>query len=211
MENPTLNIKSDELAEILQRVSDYEALSPAKQKVYYDDKNTQQNGEFLIGTFVLDLLRCGYRSGAALDLSYDTVKSLPLALGRSLREDIAAGKDLKSAAESVAKALAAYLFALGMNEEEAKLKVAQKGTAFVQPRLDEGPLWGPYLRITTGKNREKDFLISAMEGGSGVYRDGKGVMQLSVGPIIRAYRAAFGVDLREYGLCDMMLEADANE
>ena len=184
MENPTLNIKSDELVEILQRVSDYEALSPAKQKDYYDDKNTQQNGEFLIGTFVLDLLRCGYRSGAALDLSYDTVKSLPLALGRSLREDITAGKDLKSAAEGVAKAFAAYLFALGMNEEGTSLKVSQKGTAFIRPAPEEG---------------------------SGVYRDGRRLMLLSVGPGIRAYRAAFGVDLSEYGLCDMMLEADANE
>ena len=211
MENATLNIKSAELAEILRRVSDYEALSPAKQKKYYDDKSTQQNGEFLIGTFVLDLLRCSYRAGTVLDLTYATVKSLPLALGRSLREDTAAGKNLRTAVEGVAKSLAAYLFALAMNEEGAKLKVAQRGTAFVRPGPEEGPLWGPYLRITTGKNHEKDFLIPAMEGSSGVYRDGKGVMQLSVGPIIRAYRAAFGVDLREYGLCDMMLEADANE
>ena len=211
IENSKLTVKSDYLAGILQHVSDYEKLSPAQQKKYYDGKTTQQNGEFLIGSFVLDLLRCGYRAGAALDLSYATVKSLPLALGRSLREDTAAGKDLQTAAEGVAKGLAAYLFALGMNEEGAKLKVTQKGTVFLPPRPEEGPLWGPYLRITAGKNREKDFLLPAMEGGSGVFRFGKGVMLLNAVPAIRAYKAAFGVDLSQCGLVDMALEADANE
>ena len=62
------------------------------------------------------------------------------------------------------------------------------------------------LRITTGINREKDFLIPALEGGSGLYRDGKGLMLLAVGPAIRAYRSAFGVDLSEHGLVDMALE-----
>ena len=210
-ENPELTVKSDYLAGILQRVFDYERLTPAQQKKYYDDKTTQQNGEYLIGTFVLDLLRCGYRAGAALDLSYATVKSLPLAFGRSLREDTAAGKDLQTAAEGVAKGLAAYLFALGVNEHDTRLTVTMKRTAFTTPDPDEGPLWAECMRITTGLKREKDFLIPALEGGSGSYHGGKGVMLLNVAPAIRAYKAAFGVDLSQYGLVDMALEADVKE
>ena len=210
-ENPELTVKSDYLAGILQRVFDYERLTPAQQKKYYDDKTTQQNGEYLIGTFVLDLLRCGYRAGAALDLSCATVKSLPLALGRSLREDTAVGKDLQTAAEGVAKGLAAYLFALGMNEHDTRLTVTMKRTAFTKPDPDEGPLWAECMRITTGLKREKDFLIPALEGGSGNYHGGKGVMLLNVAPAIRAYKAAFGVDLSQYGLVDMALEADVKE
>ena len=97
-----------------------------------------------------------------------------------------------------------------MNEHGTELKVTQKGSALIKPSPDEGPLWGPYLRITTGLRRERDFLIAALEGSSGSYRDGKGIMLLNVAPAIRAYKAAFGVDLSQYGLIDMALEADAN-
>jgi hypothetical protein len=34
-------------------------------------------------------------------------------------------------------------------------------------------------------------------------------MLLNVAPAIRAYKAAFGVDLSQYGLVDMALEAEA--
>lgn len=36
-------------------------------------------------------------------------------------------------------------------------------------------------------------------------------MLLNVAPAIRAYKAAFGVDLSQYGLVDMALEADVKE
>ena len=52
IENPKLTVKSDYLAGILQRVFDYDKLTPAQQKKYYEDKTMQQNGEFLIGTFL---------------------------------------------------------------------------------------------------------------------------------------------------------------
>ena len=211
IDNPTLTLESDYLGAILQRVLDYDKLTPAQQKKYYEDKTTQQNGEFLIGVFLWDVIQNGYAADVELDMRYDTLHMLPVALRRCLQTYCSEPMPLKQAADGTARSFAAYLFALGMNEHDAKLKVLQKGTAFVRPRPDEGPLWGPYLRITTGLRREKDFLIPALEGGSGVYRDGMGLMLLAVGPAIRAYKAAFGVDLSQYGLVDMALEVDTEK
>ncbi len=209
IENPTLNVKSDYLAGILQRVFDYDALTSAQQKNYYNDKTMQQNGEFLIGTFLWDVLRNGFDADVELDMTYATLDRLSVALRRCLQTYCSEPMPLKQAADGTARSFAAYLFALGVNEHGTKLKVTPKGTAFVKPDPAEGPLWGPMLRITTGTRREKDFLIPALEGGSGACRDGKGLMLLSVVPAIRAYKAAFGVDLGEYGLVDMALEVDA--
>ena len=208
-EYPTLNVKSDYLAEILQRVFDYDKLTQAQQKRYYDGKTMQQNGEFLIGTFLWDVLRNGFEADVELDMTYTTLDKLPDARRRCLQTYCEDGVALQQAADGTARSFAAYLFALGMNEHDTKLKVSQKGTAFIKPDPAEGPLWGPMLRITTGHDRDKDFLIPALEGGSGVYRDGKGLVLLAVGPAIRAYRSAFGIDLSEHGLLDMALEVDA--
>lgn len=209
IENPTLNVKSDYLAGILQRVFDYDELTKKEQKNYYNDKTMQQNGEFLIGSFLWDVLRSGFEADVELDMTYATLDKLPIVLRRCLQTYCSEPMPLKQAADGTARSFAAYLFALGLNEHETKLKVSQKGTAFLKPDPSEGPLWGPMLRITTGLKREKDFLIPVLEGGSGAYRTGKGLMLLAVGPAIRAYKAAFGVDLSEHGLVDMALEVEA--
>ena len=210
IENPKLTVKSDYLAGILQRVFDYDKLTPAKQKKYYEDKTMQQNGEFLIGTFLWDVIQNGHYAAVEPDMTYDTLDTLPTALRRCLQTYCSEPLPFRQAADGTARSFAAYLFALGMNEHGTELKVAQKGSALIKPSPDEGPLWGPHLRITTGLRRERDFLIAALEGGSGSCRDGKGIMLLNVAPAIRAYKAAFGVDLSQYGLIDMALEADAN-
>lgn len=210
IENPKLTVKSDYLAGILQRVFDYDKLTPAKQKKYYEDKTMQQNGEFLIGTFLWDVIQNGHYADVEPDMTYDTLNTLPTALRRCLETYCSEPLPFRQAADGTARSFAAYLFALGMNEHGTELKVTQKGSALIKPSPDEGPLWGPYLRITTGLRRERDFLIAALEGSSGSYRDGKGIMLLNVAPAIRAYKAAFGVDLSQYGLIDMALEADAN-
>ena len=208
-ENLKLTIKSDYLAGILQRVFDYEKLTPDQQKEYFTGKSMQESGEFLIGTFLWDVLRNGFQAGVELDMTYDTLDKLPTALRRCLQTYCDEPMALKKAADATARSFAAYLFALGMNEHDVKLKAVRKGAPFIKPDPAGDPLWGNALRITTGIDREKDFLIPALQGGSGFYREGKGLILLNVTPAIRAYKSAFGVDLAEHGLIDMALEADA--
>ena len=208
IQNPKLNIKSDYLAGIVKRALAYEGLSPAQQRAYHNGKTAQESGELLIGSFLFDVLRNGHMADVALDMTYGTLDMLPAALRHRLQLTMSRTASLGQAAESAARSFAAYLFALGMNEEGGRLKVVQKGTELIRPRPDEGPLWGPYLRITTGNAREKDFLPPALEGGSVIRREGKTLMLLQTGPAIRAYRGAFGVELGEKGLRDMELELD---
>ena len=211
IENPELLIKSDDLAAILRQVMDEENLTPKQKKQRYDQKTMQQHGEDIIATYVLDVLRNGWQADVELEMTYATLDKLPIALRHCLQVYCDDRRPLKQAAEPTAKSFAAYLFALGMNEHDAKLKVQQKATRFIEPSPNEGPLWANVMRITTGQNRQKDFLLPALEGGSGFVRGGRGLVLLNVMPAVRAYKAAFGVDLTEYGLCDMALEADVKE
>ena len=204
-----ITAKTDYLGRIIGEAIEFDKLTEVQRKTSPARETMQLTGESLIGTYLLDLLKSGYRAEAALDMTYATLDRLPIALRRCLQTYCEEGMPLKQAADGTARSFAAYLFALGMNEHDARLKVIQKRTAFTAPDPDEGPLWAEMLRITAGTKREKDFLIPALEGMNSVYRMGKGLMILNVVPAIRAYKAAFGVDLAAFGLPDMALEADA--
>ena len=208
IENPMISVQSDYLGSIINAAIEYDKLSDAQSKHYFRDKTTQQHGEVIIGSFLLDMLKAGYRIDVELNMTYTSIKLLPRVMQSYLQSLVDEGRSLNIAADAAARGLAAYLFAVGINEHDTKLTVALKRTAFSKPAPDEGPLWAECLRITTGLKREKDFLISALEGGSGVYRGGKGLMLMAIGPLIRVYKAAFSVDLSEYGLVDMAMEVN---
>ena len=208
IENPMISVQSDYLGSIINAAIEYDKLSDAQSKNYFRDKTTQQHGEVIIGSFLLDMLKAGYRIDVELNMTYTSIKLLPRVMQSYLQSLVDEGRSLNIAADAAARGLAAYLFAVGINEHDTKLSVALKRTAFSKPASDEGPLWAECLRVTTGLKREKDFMIPALEGGSGVYRGGKGLMLMAIGPLIRAYKAAFSVDLSEYGLVDMAMEVN---
>ena len=200
--------KSDYLGGIIQEEIRYSQMTAAQQKKYPEGKTWQQMGESIIGSYLTDMLYAGYREDVSLDMTYGSIRHLPLAMRSNLQSLVDGGRTLQKAADSAARTLAAYLFAVGMNEHDTKLTVEAKRTPISKADPDEGPLWANMFRITTGTRYERDLLIPALEGGSGMTREGKGLMLMAVGPLIRAYKAAFGVDLSEHGLADMALEVE---
>ena len=41
-------------------------------------------------------------------------------------------------------------------------------------------------------------------------KDGNGYMMIFISSIVKAYKKAFGINLSDYGLMDMMLEVELN-
>ena len=167
--NMKIITKSDYLGGLIKEAIAYDKLTDKQAKSYNVGKPIQQVGESLIGIFLMDMLNAGYRVDIEMDMTYGSISQLPLVTSSCLQGHCTEGYDLMIAADATARCLAAYLFALGINEHDTRLKVEQKRTALSKPDPDEGPLWANTMRITTGTIREKDFLIPVMEGGSGHY------------------------------------------
>ena len=66
------------------------------------------------------------------------------------------------------------------------------------------------FRVTTGINEKKNFLLDVMSGSEARVKGGNGYMMIFISSIVKAYKKAFGIDLLEYGLVDMMLEVELN-
>ncbi len=201
IDNADLIIKNDRLGAIIGRAM-------AKDTPAWDKMTTQESGEDIIVTYALDMVMNGYKVDAALDFTYATLNLLPVAMRRCLAGYIENGNSFRESVEGLAKSFAAYIFCLAMNENDCPWTVQVMRSKVITPAPGTGPLWANGYRITTGLRRQADFLIPAMEGGSGMERDGKGLAMLSADPMIKAYKSAFRVDLSEYGLKNMVFEVD---
>ena len=206
-DNAELIIRNDRLGEIISR-----ALAETRPSDQHADGLTvQQHGEDLIATYALDMVLNGYKADVSLDFTYDTLRLLPVAVRRCLVGYQEGGNSFRDSVEALAKSFAAYIFCLAMNEHDCPWNVQQLRTRFTPPDKDFGPLWANAFRITTGLRRQTDFLIPALEGGMGEIRNGKGFMILNVAPTVKAYKAAFRVDLNEHGLSDIATEVFADK
>lgn len=203
-DNIELIFKNDRLGEIIGRAM----ASRQFGKYDYDGITVQQSGEQIIGTYALDMVVNSYEVNAGLDFTCATLDRLPVVMRRNLLGYMENGNPFHSSVERTAKSFAAYLYCLAMNEHNCAWNVTRVRTIILPPDADLGPLWANALRITTGEQRQMDLLAAVMEGCNAVTRNDKGLMLVAVGPIVRTYRRAFGVDLSEYGLVDMALEAD---
>ncbi len=205
-DNSELIIKNDCLGEIIGRA----LKNNQGAEIDFTSMSLQQQGEHLICTYALDMIMNGYKADVALDFTYTSLHLLPIAVRRCLEGYLELGLSFRASVEGLAKSFAGYIFCLAMNEQNCIWNVSQLRTKLTAPDVDFGPLWGELLRITTGERRQVDFLIPAMEGGMGALKNGKGLMLFDAGPTVKAYKAAFGIDLNEYGIKPMgtIVEAD---
>lgn len=193
MSKGNLTIKNDDLSVILGRLLQEE---PGKPDL--DGKTPKEMGEDLIGTYVLDMLQSAWAAGKDLDFSYETLSDLPVAAAscyRRNREDnpepIAVGGTLKS--------LAAYFFALAMNEHGLSWEVRQMPVLLNPSKPPRDPLWGVF-RIQTGRNRKTDFLLPVSRGCQIKEVMGKRLLTFDLAPLFREYKAVTGVDPEKHGL-----------
>lgn len=204
IDNAELIIKNDRLGAIIGRA--LEIHQSGNRPI--EGLNAQQHAEDLIGTFALDMVMNGYKADVALDFTYATLDKLPIALRRDLVGYMESGNSFQDSVEGAAKSFAAYIFCLAMNEQNCPWDATRLRSKFTPPDKDFGPLWANAFRVINGERRQVDFLLPALEGCAGEIRGGKGLMMLNVEPTVKAYKAAFRVDLSEFGLINMAVDVD---
>lgn len=91
-----------------------------------------------------------------------------------------------------------------MNEHNCELKVSTRRTKLTPPTAVLPPLWADAYSIETGINELIDFLPPALETLDSPFEMEKGIF-ISMTPIIRAYKRATGVNLKDYNIADIAI------
>ena len=188
-----LTIKNNDLGAIIGRV-----LEEEPGKINFDGTTTQEQFEDMIGTYALDIVNSGWAAGKDLDFSYDTLSDFPVAVAscyQRSRKD--RSEDL--AVNATIKALAAYFFALSMNEHGLPWDVRFLPEKMRTNRLDPS-IWGGVSRITTGKKHKADFLLPVLEGCQKKKLFGKKILSFDLAALFKEYKTVTGVDLEQHGL-----------
>ena len=193
MANGQLLIKNDNLAAVINRLSEEKAKKPS-----FDGKTPQEMGEDLVGTYAMDMLYSGLAVGLKPDFTYSTLKELPVAAASCYRRNKEENPG-PVAVEGTVKALAAYFFALAMNEHGFPWEVQQTPVLLNAAKAPKEPLWGVF-RIKTGGKQKTDFLLPVSAGCQVKDAMGKRLLTIDLGPLKREYKAATGIDLEKHGL-----------
>ncbi|MBQ9045132.1 MAG: hypothetical protein IJ112_04220 [Oscillospiraceae bacterium] len=167
--------------------------------------------QIMLGGYVQDVLEYSEEAGYPLDLTYGTIDKLPFALAPLYRDRLGEGEGEaaeQKAAVATAKHLAAYLFALAMNEHNCVLSAKRVRLPMLQPDPKAEPAWvNNSVRIQTGMKRQMDFLPVVLDAtGLDYFHGEKPHLHIEPGPIRRAYRSAIGVDLEDHGYPEMVFQ-----
>lgn len=153
---------------------------------------------------IVDEYEDTYDSRPTLDLTYDTVKHLPLFLAQQYFAYVASGSfTSEKAIEILNKTLAAYLMLLCVNEHACVPDIKRRkdfNWIFADGDTDETHAysWAGFT-IKVGVNGKYDLL---QELDKTVKITANGVLRIRVSRIVEIYKRMCGVDLRENGLDD---------
>ena len=178
------------------------------------DKMTRQTSmdeaaQIMIGAYVQDVLEYSAEAGQLLDLTYGTVDKLAFSLAALYRTELGEGDAAEQrAAVTTAKHLAAYLFALAMNEHGCTLKATRAYLPVMKTTPADEPAWvNNTVRIRTGIVRQLDFLPAVLEATGLEYFPGERPhLHIEAAPIRRIYRDAVGVELQDHGYAEMIFQ-----
>ncbi len=146
-----------------------------------------------------------FDSHPTLDLTYDTVKHLPLFLAQQYYAYVASGSFTSDKAiEILNKTLAAYLMLLCVNEHACIPDINRRKDfdwIFADGDTDETHAysWAGFT-IKVGVNRKHDML---QELSRTVKVTANGVLRIRISRAVEIYKRMCGVDLREKGLDDL--------
>lgn len=193
---------------MLKNISVAQMLEKASKKMT-TEMSLEEKTQVMIGAYVKDVLECSEEVGHPLDLTYETVDKLPFALAAIYQGGLGSGEEEEQrAAISTAKHLAAYLFALAMNEHNCTLSSKRVRLPMMQPDSKEEPAWvNNTVRIQTGVKRPLDFFPAVLDATGLEYFPGKKPnLRIESAPVRRVYRSAIGVDLEDYGYPEMVFQ-----
>ena len=158
---------------------------------------------------IADECESQYEHHPTIDLTYDTVKHLPLVLGHQYFSYVKSGSYTGERALKIAnKTLAAYFMLLCMNEHMCFPTVSRldnfddilKGLGDDISTIPKGSWMGCTIKV--GVNKEMDLLT---ELGNVIRVSASGAFRVRISRLVEIYKQMCGVDLREKGLDDLEL------
>ena len=188
-----LTIKNNDLGAIIGRV-----LEEEPGKINFDGTTTQEQFEDMIGTYAMDIVYSGWAAGKDLDFTYETLSDLPVAV-TSCYQRSRKDRPEDPAVNATVKALAAYFFALSMNEHGLPWNV-QFLPEKMRTNMYDPAVWSGISRVTTGKKHKADFLLPVLAGYKRTNLFGKKIMSFDLAALFKEYKAVTGVDLEQHGL-----------
>jgi hypothetical protein len=192
-----LTIKNDDLGAVIERV-----LAEGDKAPVFEGRTPEQNGQYMVVTYALDILRNGWSLGKELQFTYKDLADLPVvaaACYRTYRQR----ESVTYSAQGTAKSLAAYFFVLAWNEQDLPCEVRTKPVLIYPVK---GPDFGSWINFTI-RLKGEDFL-RAINDGMRIIRadDGKRFVSYDLNPLMEAYQKATGVDLAEKGLVNIVFD-----
>ena len=192
-----LTIKNDDLGEIIGKV-----LAEGENEPVFDGRTSEQNGQYMVVTYAMDILRNGLSLGKELQFAYKDLIDLPAAAAACYRA-YRQRESVTYSAQGTAKSLAAYFFILAWNEQDLPCEVRTK-PVLMDPEKE--PDFGSWINFTI-RLKGEDFLRAINEG-LRILRtnDGKRLVSYDLNPLMKAYHKATGVDLAEKGLVNIAFD-----
>ena len=150
-----------------------------------------------------------YKTHPTLDLTYETVKHLPLVIGHQYFAYVNSGSYTSEKALEIAnKTLAAYFMLLCMNEHMCFPTVSKLNNIDdILKSLGDDMSATPKdswmgCTVEVGVNKKMDLLV---ELGKIIRVSATGVFRVRISRLVELYKQMCGVDLREKGLDDLEL------
>lgn len=192
-----LTIKNDDLGAVIERV-----LAEGDKAPVFEGRTPEQNGQYMVVTYALDILRNGWPLGKELQFTYADFTDLPVAAAACYRT-YRQRESVTYSTQGTAKSLAAYFFVLAWNEQDRPCEVRTK-PVLMDPEKE--PDFGSWINFTI-RLKGEDFLRAINEG-LRILRtnDGKRLVSYDLNPLMKAYHKATGVDLAEKGLVNIAFD-----
>lgn len=192
-----LIIKNDDLGAVIKRV-----LAEGENEPVFEGRTPEQNGQHMVVTYAMDILRNGWSLGKELQFTYADFTDLPVAAAACYRT-YRQRESVTYSALGTAKSLAAYFFILAWNEQDLPCEVRTK-PVLMDPV--EEPNFGNWINFTI-RLKGEDFL-RAVNDGLRIIRadDGKRFVSYDLNPLMEAYQKATNVDLAEKDLVNIVFD-----
>jgi hypothetical protein len=198
----SFSIKNKELEQFIREYVIKEHTDEEIVKMSY-----KEQAKTILGGFLVDVACACQENEIEFDLLYSSLNQFNKVIAALYKRSYKIGGK-KEATDTVAKAILAYFTMLCANEHDCSVEyVSLRNPLLSQAGMEnllKNSLSGVSVRV--GIKEKTDFYASAMKTVSCAPFDmGKGLF-VNMSPIIVEYERVTGVDLRQYGIGEIMIE-----
>ena len=199
-------VDSDYVKRVLEIKKETESFihDPVKTRQYINEQLSTDNEhiQLAISGYLDSLEKAAEMAGVELDLTYDTISSLPVALTALAMLQAKGGYEKNRNAVVLMHTLAAYLTLLAVNNHDLKVSIEQMTSDLNASRPE---LWVDMYSMKFNLKKKSDFRIGAMKCLDSPFEVENGFF-ININPLVSMYKKVTGVDLDEYGFNSIIIQ-----